>query len=63
VRIYCGVVLGGVAGDRGKKSIVLYVPLTYPTQRIEGVLVSGFPAPSQGEFIYPMEMNKELEEK
>jgi predicted AlkP superfamily phosphohydrolase/phosphomutase len=52
-----------LAGERGKKNIILYVPFTYPPQKIEGAMVSGFPAPSQGEYVYPKEMNKELEEK
>jgi len=52
-----------LAGERGKKNIILYVPFTYPPQKIEGAMVSGFPAPSQGEYVYPKEMNEELEEK
>jgi predicted AlkP superfamily phosphohydrolase/phosphomutase len=52
-----------LAGERGKKSIILYVPFTYPPQRTEGVMISGIPTPSQGEYVYPKEMNKELEEK
>ena len=52
-----------LAGERGKKSIILYVPFTYPAQKIEGAMISGFPAPTQGEYIYPKEMNRELEEK
>lgn len=52
-----------LAGEKGKKNIILYIPVTYPPQKIEGTMVSGFPAPSQGEFICPKEMNKELEEK
>ncbi len=52
-----------LAGERGKKSIILYVPFTYPLQKIEGVIVSGIPTPSQGEYIYPKEMKSELEEK
>ncbi len=52
-----------LAGERGKKNIILYVPFTYPPQEIDGAMISGFPAPSQGEYIYPKEMGKELEEK
>jgi predicted AlkP superfamily phosphohydrolase/phosphomutase len=52
-----------LAEERGKKSILLYVPLTYPPQRVEGVMISGIPAPPHGEFIYPKEIERELEEK
>ena len=52
-----------LAGTQGKRSIILNVPLTYPPQKIEGIMVSGFPLPEQGEFIYPKEMGRELEEK
>ena len=49
-----------LAGDRGKRSIILYVPLTYPIQEINGVMISGIPVPPKGEFIYPKEMEREL---
>jgi predicted AlkP superfamily phosphohydrolase/phosphomutase len=52
-----------LAGERGKKNIILYVPFTYPPQKINGVMISGIPLPNQGEYIYPEEMNKELEDK
>lgn len=52
-----------LAGEREKKSIILYVPVTYPPQKVGGVMMSGIPTPSQGEFIYPGEIKKELEEK
>jgi predicted AlkP superfamily phosphohydrolase/phosphomutase len=52
-----------LAGEKGKKSIILYVPLTYPPEKVEGVMISGIPTPAQGEFIYPTEMEGELEGK
>lgn len=52
-----------IAGERGKRSIVLYVPFTHPPEKIEGVLISGIPTSSNEERIYPKEMEKELEEK
>jgi len=52
-----------IAGDRGKKSIILYVPLTYPAEKTEGILISGIPAPGKASRIYPEAMEKELEEK
>jgi predicted AlkP superfamily phosphohydrolase/phosphomutase len=50
-----------LAGEKGKKSIILYVPLTYPPRKVEGVMISGIPAPTKGEFIYPKEIGGELE--
>jgi predicted AlkP superfamily phosphohydrolase/phosphomutase len=55
--------LWDLVGENGKKSIILYVPLTYPINKIEGVMISGIPVPPDGEFIYPKEMGKELEGK
>jgi predicted AlkP superfamily phosphohydrolase/phosphomutase len=52
-----------IAGEKGKKSILLHVPFTYPPQKVEGVLISGIPVPSRGKFIYPEKMEKELEER
>ena len=52
-----------IAGERGRRSILLHIPLTYPPQKVEGVMISGIPAPPRGEFIYPEEMGKELEER
>ena len=51
-----------LAGEKGRKSIILYIPLTYPPQRTEGVMISGIPVPPKGEFIYPREMEAELQE-
>jgi predicted AlkP superfamily phosphohydrolase/phosphomutase len=52
-----------LSGERGKRSIILYVPVTYPPRMSEGIMISGIPAPLQGEFIYPKEMGRNLEEK
>ena len=55
--------LWDLAGERGKKSIILYVPMTYPPRMSQGMMISGIPAPLHGEFIYPKEMERDLEEK
>jgi predicted AlkP superfamily phosphohydrolase/phosphomutase len=52
-----------LAGEKGKKSIILNIPLTYPPHRVDGVMISGIPLPPKGQFIYPEEMERELEEK
>ena len=40
-------------GARGKRSIVINQPSTYPARRIEGVLVSGFVALDMAKAVYP----------
>ena len=55
--------LWDLVGENGRKSIILYVPITYPPDKVEGVMISGIPVPPNGEFIYPKEMGKELEDK
>lgn len=54
--------LWDLIGEHNKKSIVLYVPLTYPPNRIEGVMISGIPVPPHGDFIYPKELRRELDD-
>lgn len=49
-------------GKKGLRSVVLGVPPTYPPQRINGYLVSGFLTPStQSEYTYPPYLKKEIE--
>jgi predicted AlkP superfamily phosphohydrolase/phosphomutase len=45
----------------GKRSIVLNVPGTYPARRLNGVLVSGFVAPSIERAVYPPELLPRLQ--
>jgi predicted AlkP superfamily phosphohydrolase/phosphomutase len=42
-----------VLGSRGKRSILLNVPGTYPARPVPGVLVSGFVAPSLDRSVHP----------
>lgn len=43
----------------GKRVVVINVPMTYPPKPVNGVLISGFPAPSKG-FAYPPEVERWL---
>lgn len=50
-----------IIGDKGLKSCVLGLPPTYPVQKINGWLVSGFITPDNTtEFTYPPELKDEI---
>ena len=44
----------------GKRVVVMNVPVTYPPRRVNGVLVSGFLAPSLEKATYPPEVARQL---
>jgi len=46
----------------GKHVVVINVPMTYPPKPVNGVLISGFPAPSHG-FTYPPELESWLKRR
>jgi len=47
--------------DAGKKVIVLNVPMTYPPEEVNGVLISGFDSPgTDSEFAYPSSVLDEI---
>jgi predicted AlkP superfamily phosphohydrolase/phosphomutase len=51
-----------ILGARGKKSIAVGVPQTYPPKPINGLVVSCFLAPdTNSEYTYPAELKKEIE--
>lgn len=50
-----------LAGQRGKRSIVMNVPSTYPARALNGMLVSGFVALDLKKASYPEEMYRYLE--
>lgn len=51
-------------GEKGGKVAVLNVPTTYPPQKVEGVLISGFLTPShRHDFAFPPGLAQEIEEK
>lgn len=48
----------------GKRVVVVNVPMTYPPEEVNGVLISGFDAPGVNSgFVYPRELLAELEAK
>lgn len=61
--------LRSIKGDRlwtwfsraGKKSLVLNVPLTYPPEPLDGVMVAGMMTPSlESEFTYPLKLKQRI---
>jgi predicted AlkP superfamily phosphohydrolase/phosphomutase len=48
--------------DKGKRSLFINVPLTYPPQPINGVLIAGFPVSPDSDFVYPPEMLQQIKE-
>ncbi len=57
-----GKTLWRILSDHGKRSIVVNIPLTYPPEEIDGVIVSGMMTPSGQDFTHPKELGKELDE-
>ncbi|MEN3044578.1 MAG: alkaline phosphatase family protein [Candidatus Hydrothermales bacterium] len=50
-----------ILSERKLKSIIYFVPFTYPPERVNGIFVSGFLTPSiNSEFTYPLEFKNEL---
>ena len=49
-----------VLSNHGKRVVVLNVPLTYPPRRVNGILVSGFDAPSVEKATYPADFAEKL---
>ena len=48
-------------GEEGKRVCVVNVPLTYPPERVNGVMLSGFPCPpSAPDWTYPLSLAGEL---
>src|SRR5437660_10640693 len=51
-----------ILGDRGKRVCVVNVPLTYPAEKVNGVMISGFPSPPNAEnWTYPRSLGADLE--
>ena len=49
-------------GEAGKKTVSIGLPLTYPPMPIDGLVVSGFPAPAgKKDYTYPPELVHEIE--
>lgn len=49
--------LWNILNRHGRKTIIINVPGTYPPEEIDGIMISGFPAPEKAkEFVYPKEL-------
>ena len=53
--------LWDLIGEQGKRSIVINVPMTYPAQRIEGIMISGMMTPRNQSFSNPPEISEDIE--
>jgi len=49
-------------GEKGKRSVVINLPSTYPAKEIPGVLISGFVAIDLKKAVYPLSLLPKLEE-
>ncbi|MBI4052763.1 MAG: alkaline phosphatase family protein [Candidatus Diapherotrites archaeon] len=50
-----------ILSEKGKKSVVLNVPLTFPVRKINGIMVSDFMTPGfKYDCVYPEEFKKEM---
>jgi predicted AlkP superfamily phosphohydrolase/phosphomutase len=55
--------LWDLIGRQGGRAVVLNLPIIYPPEKINGVMVSGFLTPSgRRDFVYPPEMLDEIEQ-
>jgi len=51
-----------LASEHGKRVVVLYFPLTYPVEPVNGVMVGGLLTPDRhADFVHPRELRQELE--
>lgn len=52
-----------IVGEYEKRSIVVNVPMTFPPHALNGIMISGIPAPSEsGTFTYPAELSRMISE-
>jgi predicted AlkP superfamily phosphohydrolase/phosphomutase len=51
-----------LAGEEGKKICILNVPVTYPPEPVNGVMISGMLTPAnKDDFVYPSSLKKEID--
>lgn len=59
-----GVPIWELAGRAGLKSVVISVPITYPPEKIDGCMISGFLTPfGKRDFTYPRSLLEEIESR
>jgi len=47
-------------GEQGKRVIIINVPMTYPPEPVNGILISGLGTPNSGNFTYPEQLGQEI---
>jgi len=52
-----------ILSDRGRQVFCMNVPMTYPPKKVNGILISGFLAPSLEKATYPAHLSKVLKAK
>ena len=55
-----GRAIWNILSELGKRVLVINVPLTYPPDPVNGIMVSGYMTPSRGDFTYPAAFKEEL---
>jgi predicted AlkP superfamily phosphohydrolase/phosphomutase len=59
-----GKAVWNILSENGKKVIIVNVPMTYPPEKVNGIMISGMDAPSiKNEFTYPPELYSELKKE
>lgn len=58
-----GKTLWAVLSEHGKRVIVINVPMTYPVEKVNGILISGYLTPPGSIATHPPELKKEIAEK
>jgi predicted AlkP superfamily phosphohydrolase/phosphomutase len=53
----------GILSQAGKRVGVVNVPLTYPPEKVNGFMVSGLKAPPHGNWTYPIDLQKRLQDQ
>jgi predicted AlkP superfamily phosphohydrolase/phosphomutase len=49
-----------LAGEKGKKSAIINMPLTYPPKPLNGCLITSFLTPPKSNFAYPIQLQEQL---
>ena len=52
-----------ILSDNGKKVVVMNVQMTYPVEKVDGVIIGGLMSPSIAKGVYPPDLSSWVEEK